>query len=70
MVHLAVETARAAGLRAVEATAIPTRKNRPCLDFWSRTGFEPVGADTYRWDAAVPYPAPRGVEIVGRGAAS
>jgi len=56
MVFLAVETARGFGLRSLEATLVPTAKNKPCLGFWQASGLESPSPHLFRWDLAVDYP--------------
>jgi FkbH-like protein len=51
MVHLVVEAARRHGLARVEALYSPTAKNKPCLEFWARSGFA-VDGNLFHWDAA------------------
>ncbi|MFL5582817.1 MAG: HAD-IIIC family phosphatase [Gemmatimonadaceae bacterium] len=67
MAHLAVEWGRARGAREVVAAYVPTKKNRPCLDFWRASGFavraeSPEGTE-FVWDAAEPYPQPACVAV-------
>jgi len=63
MVHLAVETARARGAREVWAKLLPTKKNRPCLEFLQRSGLAPAGETDFRWDATAPYPLPACIHL-------
>jgi FkbH-like protein len=63
MVHLAVETARAAGATSLEARLLPTRKNKPCLDFWRRSGLAAPGPEQFRWEAPLPYPLPSCIHL-------
>lgn len=63
MVHLAVEWAREHALRGVEATYIPTKKNKPCHDFWLASRFTSDDATRFRWDAAQPYPLPECIAL-------
>jgi FkbH-like protein len=65
MVHLAVEAARRAGAREVVAQHLPTPKNRPCLEFWRRCGFEEREGARFAWDAARPYPRPEPIALEG-----
>jgi FkbH-like protein len=58
MVHVVVETARQARFRTVEARLLPTAKNKPCLDFWLRSGFETRESGLFRWDASRPFDLP------------
>ncbi len=44
LAHLAVARARAWGAARVEARHLATAKNRPCLEFWTRSGFDRADA--------------------------
>jgi FkbH-like protein len=57
MAHLAVDTARRAGLSTVVAELVPTPKNNPCLAFWKASGFTEDGP-SFTWDAGRVYPLP------------
>jgi FkbH-like protein len=62
MLHVAVQHATAEGASSVVAEYIPTAKNRPCLEFWQRSGFQ--GSDgVFHWKNEPPYPAPTCVQI-------
>jgi predicted enzyme involved in methoxymalonyl-ACP biosynthesis len=63
MVHLAVETARAGGATSLEARLLPTRKNKPCLDFWLRSGLESPEPEQFRWAVSAPYPLPACIHL-------
>lgn len=68
MAALAVRTARGAGCRELQAVYRPTAKNRPCLEFWQRSGFTCEAPEIFRWDLALDYPAPEQVTLqVGTG---
>ena len=71
MVHTAVEYARASGAAQVAARLVPTAKNKPCLDFWHRSGFD-VGPDGHQftWSTAAAYPAPSHIRLQRAGGAS
>jgi FkbH-like protein len=58
MVHVAVEAARLAGIPQVTARALPTNRNRPCLDFWQRSGFDETKPNLFLWCTSIPYPKP------------
>jgi len=64
MVHVALEIARAAGAATLQADYAPTEKNRPCLEFWRRSGFRADGHRFHR-STAEPYPAPASVTLSG-----
>jgi FkbH-like protein len=63
LVHIAVDAARRRGLGKVEATLIPTAKNKPCLAFWQRSGFVRTADNTFVWDASQPYPCPETIAL-------
>ncbi|MBL9167526.1 MAG: HAD-IIIC family phosphatase [Verrucomicrobiales bacterium] len=56
MLHLAVEWARKLGLSEVEAVYLPTPKNKPCLDLFSKSGFVRGEGDRFVWKSEAPYP--------------
>ncbi len=62
MLHLIVDGARRRGVRRVEALYLPTKKNKPTLEFLSRSGFACEG-DLFSWDAREPYPCPDVVRL-------
>lgn len=57
MAHTIAEWARGHRARTLVAGFLPTERNRPCRDFWEKSGFAADG-DTYTWDLSKPYPAP------------
>jgi FkbH-like protein len=57
LLHLAVSAARRRGLPRVRARYLPTKKNKPCLEFFQRSGFEASGND-FLWDASRDYGCP------------
>ncbi len=70
MVHVAVKAAIDAGATSFEAVLLPTKKNKPCLDFWARSGLERTAPETFRWDVSQPYPLPSCIHLerLGDGA--
>jgi FkbH-like protein len=68
MVHLAIESARALGASTLEARLLPTKKNKPCLDFWKRSGLEAPEAELFRWSGTA-YPLPSCINLDWRRAA-
>jgi FkbH-like protein len=68
MVHVAVETARASGATRLEARLLPTRKNKPCHDFWLRSGLASPGPEQFRWEAPATYPLPLAIHLDWRRA--
>lgn len=70
LLAVAVAHARSLGLTEVRARYVPTEKNRPCLEFWERSGFEasPEGEATiFRWFCREPYPVPESIELDASG---
>lgn len=63
MVALAVQYARQQGASEVLAVYRPTPKNRPCLEFWQRSGFSCEADQVFRWSTAHPYPFPEQVRV-------
>jgi FkbH-like protein len=63
MVHLAVERARKLGLGAVEAQYTPTSKNKPCFDFWQRSGFSAEENGRFVWAADREYLLPTEIHL-------
>lgn len=73
ILRTAVDAARAAGARRVDAPYRATEKNRPCLEYFARCGFRRDG-DVFSWVTEEAYAAPRGVTVefaepAGAGAA-
>lgn len=65
MLHTAVQYARSLGLKSVTAEFIPTPKNKPCLDFWKRSGFQPdEKSSAFTWDLKKDYDLPHQVEVI------
>ncbi len=62
--HLAVSAARRRGLPRVRARYLPTKKNKPTLEFLQRSGFEANG-DDYFWDATREYVLPEVIHLSG-----
>jgi exopolysaccharide biosynthesis WecB/TagA/CpsF family protein len=68
MVWAAIHRAREGGARRVVAPFFPTPRNKPCFDFFMKSGLE--WADDgggFSWEAERPYPRPRAVSIEGAG---
>ncbi len=58
MVHIAVSAAKSRGQVRVEAKYLATPKNKPCLEFWKRSGFEQVQDCTFCWPTSQTYQCP------------
>jgi len=64
--------ARAAELGASTLIAryLETKKNKPCLEFWQRSGFEEMPDGSFTWDLSKPYEQPAAVALEVKGAAN
>ncbi len=56
LIHVVARAAKQRGLSRLEARLIPTAKNKPCVDFWNRSGFERRGEHEFLWDLNTIYP--------------
>ena len=65
MVYVASRYAKELGLEKLTARYLPTAKNKPCLDFWRKSGFSysELG-DSFSWELKNNYLAPEHIEIV------
>jgi FkbH-like protein len=64
MLFTALQYAESVGAKEVQAHYIPTGKNKPCMDFWKRSGFEyDEQASRFCWKFDRPYPKPDQVLI-------
>ena len=66
MIWAAIERARDGGARRLVAPFFPTPKNKPCFEFFMKSGL--AYADDgggFVWEAERPYPRPRAVSIEG-----
>jgi len=65
MLAVAVECARRAGAEKLLAEFIPTAKNKPCHEFWMRSGFDRDDAGyRFTWQVAREYSRPSSVELM------
>jgi FkbH-like protein len=65
MLHVAIAFARARlPGRSVVAEFIPTDRNRPCLEFLRRSGFEEKAEHSFWWSLDRDYPWPSLLELV------
>ncbi len=62
LLHLAVSGARRRGAKQVRAHYLQTKKNKPCLEFFQRSGFEASG-DEFIWDATREYVLPDVIQL-------
>ncbi|MFH1996825.1 MAG: HAD-IIIC family phosphatase [Candidatus Omnitrophota bacterium] len=64
MLYTAIRYAQSAGIEEVRARYAPTPKNKPCLDFWKRSGFRAAGGnDRFLWRVRDEFRAPDFVTI-------
>jgi FkbH-like protein len=65
MLAVAAEYSARAGSEKLIAEFIPTAKNKPCHEFWMRSGFtHDAAGHIFTWDMAKPYARPATVELV------
>ena len=66
MLSTAVKHARSKGVDEVYAQYVATPKNRPCFEFWKRSGFVQDESDnTFHWQTTSDYPVPEQITIEG-----
>lgn len=58
MVHIAVAAATERSAGVVIAKYLPTKKNKPCLSFWQRSGFEVDEHHVFSWKTSNTYALP------------
>jgi FkbH-like protein len=64
MLHIAVQHARTAGIAEIVAEYKSTPKNKPCAEFFKRSGFaNRHSADVFHWDTRCEYPAPAHIHL-------
>jgi FkbH-like protein len=64
MLHVAISRARLAGVYEVYANYRGTPKNKPCYDFFARSGLTCRGGNMFVWDAAQVYRLDSAVRLV------
>src|SRR5207245_1871042 len=64
MFHVAARWARAAGLDELYAEYKRTPKNKPCLDFFKKSGLERRGELFFAWTLQQEYPASPEIQLV------
>jgi FkbH-like protein len=68
MVAVAAEEALHLGAQSLIAEYVPTPKNKPCLDFWKKSGFGADGSSsTFTWELDDLYPVPTHIRLVKNG---
>jgi len=65
MTHWLVDRATQAGARETWAQHLPTEKNRPCLEYWKRSGFVEDAALRFAWRGAGGYAKPAFIQLRG-----
>jgi FkbH-like protein len=63
MVHWLVQQALAAGAHEVVAEYLPTPKNKLCLEFWQRSGFQTTDGRRFLWNTGLKYPLPDYIQL-------
>jgi FkbH-like protein len=64
LIYIVVSYAKSIGLKEVCAQYIPTSKNRPCLDFWAKSGFTCGDKSMlFKWNLMEAFPCPTCVEL-------
>lgn len=63
MLHIAVEAAGKSGLSEVTARVVPTKRNRPCLEFWAGSGCAETEQNVFVWKTEQAYPLPVFVKL-------
>lgn len=64
MLHVAARHARQLGLRSIEACYLETPKNKPCLEFWERSGFQRDDSNRFVWTMDREYALPEEIRLV------
>lgn len=66
MLYTVVKYARSVGLEEVYAKYVPSPKNKPCLEFWKKSGFMHNEKDGFfKWKINKNYPIPKCIQIEG-----
>lgn len=63
MLHWLVQQALAAGAHEVWAEYLPTPKNKICLEFWQRSGFQSDNSRRFCWNTGLKYPLPDYIQL-------
>ena len=64
MLHVAISGARLAGVYEVSANYRATPKNKPCYDFFAKSGLTCRDGSMFLWDAAQAYPLNSAIRLV------
>lgn len=65
MLYTAIKYTQSIGLNEIYVRYIPTSKNKPCLEFWKKSGFMYDGNYLFKWRVNDDYPIPDSVQIEG-----
>jgi len=65
MVAVAIQYSRIFGVSELSAKYLETAKNKPCRDFWLKSGLTQGVENTFSWDFTRPYPLPSHIEVIG-----
>ena len=63
MLHVGINWARSAGVQEVYANYHQTGKNKPCYDFFEKSGLTCRDGNIFMWDATQPYPLPPAIHL-------
>jgi len=63
MLHVAVAHCRAQRASTLRVEVMPTARNKPCVDFFRRSGLRPVADNVFEWDTSRPYRCPPWVTV-------
>ena len=63
MLHVAVAHAQTRRASTLAAELLPTSRNKPCLDFFARSGMRAASDRLFEWDLSKPFPCPSGVSV-------
>jgi len=64
MLHVGIKWARSAGVQEVYANYHQTGKNKPCYDFFEKSGLACRDGNIFVWDAGQAYPLPPAIHLV------
>ena len=65
MLYTAIQYAKSLGLSHINAEYIPSQKNKPCLEFWQRSGFHSdKDGHSFIWDLQKEYDLPHQIKVI------
>jgi FkbH-like protein len=70
MLHVAVAHSRAHGASTLRVEIGTTARNKPCVEFFERSGLRRLDDTVYVWDAAQPYECPPWVTLTDQAGAA